>query len=241
MLGRSLQRFTDVNAAFSLQQEASQMVKVLQDLDFIDESGAPLPKGTMACHLFVPEDALLVTDVIIALRGFEFLTAPQVFAICAAFVTEGQCNERSKISDPAVRSGLETCRKVARRLAAKLHFHRLPCCNRCELKSKGVCDGEAMIRARLNPQLCETALRWASGRDFTSAVLSSRVAIGGEGIVIRTLRRLDELMREITFVLRHDLASPEAAQAIQILGVFSDYMVSYLCLFLDLVVSQIFG
>ena len=78
-----------------------------------------------------------------------------------------------------------------------------------------VCDGEPMIKARINPQLCETALQWASGQDFTSAVLSSRVAIGGEGLVTRTLRRLDELMREITFVLRHDLASPEAAQAIQ--------------------------
>ena len=221
MLRRSLQRFTEPEAAMSLQQEATRMVKVLQELDFIDQSGAPLPKGTLACHLFVPEDALLVANVIIALRGFENFTAPQAFAICAAFVTEGH-NPRAKISDKAVGAGLETCRQVARKLAMKLHSHQLPCCNNCGLLKHGIslgfCDGEPMIKARINPQLCETALQWASGQDFTSAVLSSRVAIGGEGIVTRTLRRLDELMREIIFVLRHDLASPEAAQAIQKLG-----------------------
>ena len=216
MLRRSLQRFTEPEAAMSLQEEATRMVEVLQELDFIDQSGAPLPKGTMACHLFVPEDALLVANVIITLQGFENFTAAQAFAICAAFVTEGPYNERLKVSDAAVRSGLETCRKVAQRLASKLHSHQLPCCSNCGLlKPMAVCDGEPMIKACINPQLCETALQWASGQDFTSAVLSSRVAIGGEGLVTRTLRRLDELMREITFVLRHDLASPEAAQAIQ--------------------------
>ncbi len=212
MLHRTLKRFTEPDAAIALQQEAIRMVKVLQELDFIDQSGAILPKGTLACHLFVPEDALLVADVIIALRGFEDFTAPQAFAICAAFVAEGRYNERSKVSDPAVRAGINTCRKVAKRLAFKLHSHNLPCCNTCRLSA---CDGSEMIKARLNPQLCETALQWASGEDFTSAVLSSGVAVGGEGIVTRALRRLDELMREITFVLRHDLASPEAAQAIQ--------------------------
>lgn len=223
MLHRSLKRFTEPHAAISLQQEATRMVKVLQELDFIDLSGACLPKGTLACHLFVPEDALLVADVIIALRGFQDFTAPQAFAICAAFVAEGPYNERAKISDPAVRAGIATCRKVAKKLAFKLHSHNLPCCNNCRLLRPNPlglfghvgCDGEEMIKARLNPQLCETALQWASGDDFTSAVRSSGVAIGGEGIVTRALRRLDELMREITFVLRHDLASPEAAQAIQ--------------------------
>ena len=215
MLRRSLMTFTEPNAARSLQQEATRMVKVLQQLDFVDASGAPLPKGFMACHLFVPEDSLLVTNIIIALRGFESFTAPQAFAICAAFVTEGPYNDRSRISDKTVRNGLDTCRRVARKLAVKLHSHQLPCCKFCGLLNASDCDGEAMIKARLNPQLCETAFQWASGQDFTSAVLSSRLTIGGEGIVIRTLRRLDELMREITFVLRHDLAAPEAAQIIQ--------------------------
>ena len=179
MLHRSLQRFTDPNAALALQQEATRMVKVLQELDFIDRSGAPLPKGTMACHLFVPEDALLVADVIIALKGFEKFTAPQAFAICAAFVTEGPYSDRTKISDKVVRVGLQICRRVARKLASKLHFHQLPCCKTCGLNASG-CDGEAMIKARLNPQLCETAFQWASGQDFTAAVLSSRVATGAK-------------------------------------------------------------
>ena len=216
MLYRSFQRFTNPNAAIALQQEATWMVKVLQELDFVDKSCAILPKGTLACHLFVPEDALLVTNVLIALRGFENLSAAQAFAICAAFVAEGSDNKRLKISDLEVRKGLETCRNVARSLAAKLHSHNLPCCSKCGLlRSSSRCDGSEMIKVRVNPQLCETALQWASGQDFTSAVLSSGVAVGGEGIVTRALRRLDELMREITFVLRHDLGSPQAAQRIQ--------------------------
>ena len=226
MLGRSLQRLTDPFASMRLHQEATRMVKVLQELDFVDKSGAPLPKGMLACHLFIPEDALLVTNVLIALRGFENLSAAQSFAICAAFVAEGSFNERLKISDAGVREGLGTCRKVAQELATALHSHDLPCCNKCGRLTNGnswnsswnlfkVCDGSPMIKARVNPKLCETAFQWASGQDFTSAVLSSGVAIGGEGIVARALRRLDELMREVTFVLRHDLASPGVAQRIQ--------------------------
>ena len=215
MFCRSLQRFTDPDAATKLQQEATQMVKVLQDLDFVDKSGATLPKGMLACHLFIPEDALLVANILVALRGFAQLSAPQSFAICAAFVAEGPCNERLKISDAGVREGLKTCRKEAQELARKLHSHHLPCCNKCGLLKPDVCDGSPMVKARVNPKLCETAFQWASGQDFTSAVLSSGVAIGGEGIVTRALRRLDELMREVTFVLRHDLASPQMAQKIQ--------------------------
>ncbi|CAK9103762.1 ATP-dependent RNA helicase DOB1 (mRNA transport regulator MTR4) [Durusdinium trenchii] len=220
MLSRSLQRFTEPTVAMSRQQEARRMVKVLQELDFVDKSGVTLPKGLLACHLFLAEDALLVADILIALRGFENYSAAQSFAICAAFVAEGSYNDRLKISDSAVCEGLAICRKVAAKLAAKLHSHKLPCCTKCKLLnpiSADVlgCDGTEMIKTRLNPKLCETALQWASGRDFTSAVLSSGVAVGGEGFVIRALRRLDELMREITFVLRHDLASPETARRIQ--------------------------
>ena len=215
MLRRSLQHFTDAEAALTLRQEAMQMVKVLQELCFIDSSGSLLSKGIMACHMFVPEDALLVVHIIQALNNFEDLTPPQSFAICAALVTEGPYPERSKISDRAVRNALVKCRGAARKLAAKLHSHKLLCCRSCP----GVrCNGDPMIIMRLNPQMCETALRWAQGHDFTSAVLSSGMATGGEGLVIRTLRRLDELMRELTFVLRHDLALPAAAEAIQSLG-----------------------
>ncbi|CAJ1351245.1 unnamed protein product [Effrenium voratum] len=215
MLGRSLQRLTDPYASSKLQQEATRMVKVLQELDFVDESGATLPKGTLACHLFVPEDALLVANVLIALRGFAGLSAAQSFAICASFVAEGAIAERWKISDGSVREGVRTCNRVAEELAVTLHSHSVPCCNKCGLLTQSRCDGSVMVKTRVNPKLCETAFQWASGQDFTSAVLSSGVAIGGEGIVARALRRLDELMREVTFVLRHDLGSPEAAQRIQ--------------------------
>ena len=64
MLRRSLQRFTEPEAAMSLQEEATRMVEVLQELDFIDQSGAPLPKGTMACHLFVDSDMFMVRHIL---------------------------------------------------------------------------------------------------------------------------------------------------------------------------------
>lgn len=55
ILTRSLLRFTERDAALWLQQEATEMVKVLQELDFIDQLGGTLPKGALACHLFVPD------------------------------------------------------------------------------------------------------------------------------------------------------------------------------------------
>ncbi|CAE7946250.1 SKI2 [Symbiodinium sp. KB8] len=222
MLSRSLQRYTSPDAAKSLQQEVFCMVQVLEELAFVDQSWATLPKGILACHLFVPEDPLLVANVLIALRGFADYSAAQAFAVCSAFVDEGSYGEPSVISDSKVKIGLETCRQVAQKLAAKLHSHNLPCCSKCGLLKQPVpsgrgrgCSGMDMIKARVNPKLCETAYQWALGQNFARAVITSGVALGGEGIVTRALRRLDELMREITFVLRHDLASPEAAQRIQ--------------------------
>ena len=204
MLSRSLQRYTSPDAAKSLQQEVFCMVQVLEELGFVDQSWATLPKGILACHLFVPEDPLLVANVLIALRGFADYSAAQAFAVCSAFVAEAK-----------IKVGLEICRQAAQKLAAKLHSHNLPCCSKCGLLKHRGCSGMDMIKARVNPKLCETAFQWALGQDFATAVLTSGVALGGEGIVTRALRRLDELMREITFVLRHDLASPEAALKIQ--------------------------
>eukprot|EP00933_Yihiella_yeosuensis_P037915 TRINITY_DN31915_c0_g1_i1.p1 TRINITY_DN31915_c0_g1~~TRINITY_DN31915_c0_g1_i1.p1 ORF type:complete len:347 (+),score=59.59 TRINITY_DN31915_c0_g1_i1:28-1041(+) len=150
-----------------------------------------------------------------ALRGFADFTAAQTFAICACFVAEGGRDDTQQVSDVAVCQAIAICQKVAVNLAKELHNQGLPCCSYCKYLTVGFCTGWDLAKALVNPKFSETALRWARGEDFTTAVLKSRVPVGGEGVVVRALRRLDELMREVSFVLRHHLASPELANAIK--------------------------
>lgn len=189
------------------------MMSVLRSLDYIDGSGAALPKGLIASHLFVPDDAMFITEILIAMRGFTGLDAPQVFALCSCFIAEGPPEKELRLSDAKVRSCINTCRQQARALASTLHRFGLPCCSKCA--GPGVCEGENFVQARVQPKLAETALRWARGADFTTAVLKSGIPSGGEGLVVRGLRRLDELMREMSHILRYDLGAPSLAKSIQ--------------------------
>jgi len=71
------------------------------------------------------------------------------------------------------------------------------------------------LHKRLHCQLANTTLLWAEGADFTEAVRRSGVLVGGEGLLVRTFRRLDELMREVAYVCRYILGLPDLAQQIQ--------------------------
>jgi len=217
MLTNSLLSYADPSAAQELKDEAERKIRALQAMNFVDSSCSALPKGTLACHFFVPDDGLLVSEIVLALRGFIGLSAAQIFAVCACFVAEGRHpnNWKRYISDAKVKESIATCKSVARQMACRLHGFSLPCFERCDQLTCGFCDGAAFAAARVNPSFAETAYRWARGDDFTEAVLQSRVPVGGEGIVVRTLRRLDELMREVTFVLRHDLGATQVADSIR--------------------------
>ena len=217
MLQQSLLSYSNPAAAHELREEAMRRTSALQAMIFLDSSCSALPKGTLACHFFVPDDGLLMSEVVLALRGFTGLSAAQIFAVCACFVAEGKStdNWERHISDTRVKKAIMTCKNVACRMAHQLHSFSLPCFERCEWPTRGFCSGASFAAVRVNPSFAETAYRWACGDDFTQAVLQSRVPVGGEGIVVRTLRRLDELMREVTFVLRHDLGARQVADAIQ--------------------------
>lgn len=117
------------------------------------------------------------------------------------------------MSDPKVLSCIKGCKEQARRLAAALHGVGLLCCSRCP--GIDLCKGNDFVQARVQPKLAETALRWARGEDFTTAVLKSGIPSGGEGLVVRGLRRLDELMREVARILRYDIGAPALADKIR--------------------------
>lgn len=197
------------------------MISVLRRRNFVEDTGQALLKGKIACCMYVPDDSLFMTEVIISLRGFARMTPAQAFALCSCFVAEGPSEEACNVSDRTVLEAIEKCKVLARELARALHDAHLPCCSRCRnLKGSpgergSDCDGSVFVAERVNPKMAETVLRWACGEDFTSAVRASGISVGGEGIVVRSLRRLDELMREVTAVLRHQLNLRDNADLIQ--------------------------
>lgn len=193
-------------AVADLAQEGTAMQAFLHRKSYLEKSGALLPKGEMLARLAVPLDAVFVTEVLIATKGFAGLDVSQIFAVCSCFVGNGpQPKEKVQVGDRDVAAMLDKARGIAVNLYEEFVRDSLQ-------PAGGIVS---FVNARLHPQLADTTLLWAKGVDFTEAVQRSRVSIGGEGVLVRAFRRLDELMREIGYVCKHLLGMPELAAAIQ--------------------------
>jgi len=149
---------------------------------------------------------LFVTEVLVATRGFRDLLPAQIFAVCSAFVGEGPIGKKlPPVSDKIVATVLGESRQIAAKLYEDLAHEKLE-------KAGSVVS---FVNSRVHPQLVNTTLLWASGESFTEAVRRSCIPVGGEGLVVRSLRRVDELMREVAYLCRHALGLPDIASEIQ--------------------------
>lgn len=204
-MGRSFREGSTVDQGILLQEGAA-MRAVLCRRHCIDASGMLLPKGEMVARLSVPLDPIFVAEVIVGTQGFSGLTAAHAFAVCACFVGDGPpSKEKVQVKDRAVAATLDCARRLALGLYEEL----------VEAKLEPPGQIVSFVNARLHCQLANTTLLWAEGANFTEAVRKSGVPVGGEGLLVRTFRRLDELMREIAYICRYILGLPDLAQQIQ--------------------------
>uniref|UniRef100_A0A158R3R5 ATP-dependent RNA helicase DOB1 n=1 Tax=Syphacia muris TaxID=451379 RepID=A0A158R3R5_9BILA len=151
--------------------------RVLRRLQYCDENDVITPKGRVACEIS-SADELMLTEMLFS-GIFTELKPEHMTALLSCFVFEEKA-PNAKLADEL--SGcLRKMQEFAKRIA------------KLTIESKLDIDEEQYVES-FKPQLMDVVYEWCSGASF--AQISQKTEIF-EGSIIRCMRRLEELLREM--------------------------------------------
>uniref|UniRef100_A0A1B0AKL5 Helicase ATP-binding domain-containing protein n=1 Tax=Glossina palpalis gambiensis TaxID=67801 RepID=A0A1B0AKL5_9MUSC len=171
---------TKLKEARSLLQmdELKHRKRVLRRMEYCTAADVIEFKGRVACELS-SADELLVTEMIF--NGiFNDLTTPQTVALLSCFVCDEKSAETIKCAEE-LSGPLRSMQELARRIA-KISTE-------CKLEL----DEEAYVE-KFKPFLMDVVLAWCKGASFLSVCKMTDIF---EGSIIRCMRRLEELLRQM--------------------------------------------
>lgn len=152
--------------------------RVLRRLGYCTQADVIEFKGRVACELS-SADELLVTEMIF--NGvFEKLTIEQCVSLLSCFVCDERSSEAPKTAEE-LSGPLRQMQDLARRIA------------KISLECKLEIDEENYVE-RFKPFLMDVVLAWCKGASFKSICGMTDIF---EGSIIRCMRRLEELLRQM--------------------------------------------
>ncbi|CAE8583613.1 unnamed protein product, partial [Polarella glacialis] len=154
------------------------MKRVLRRLDFIDKDGVVQMKGRMACEL-TSADEILMTEIVFN-NVFADMEANHIIALCSCLVFDEK-SEDPITNNLELMKAFETCKGIARNVAEVMLENKIPI------------DVEEYVQ-KLKPQLMDVVLGWLEGKKFYEIMNQCNLY---EGSVVRVIRRLEELVREL--------------------------------------------
>merc|ERR1712232_1307739 len=154
------------------------MRRTLRRLEFIDKNGVVLLKGRMACEL-TSADEILMTEIVFQ-NVFADMDANSIVALCSCLIFDEK-SEDPIVNNLEIMKAFDTCKGIARKVAEVMLENKLPI------------DVEEYV-GKLKPQLMEVVLAWLEGKKFYEIMNQCNLY---EGSVVRVIRRLEELIREL--------------------------------------------
>ncbi|XP_036382027.1 exosome RNA helicase MTR4 [Megalops cyprinoides] len=152
--------------------------RVLRRLGFATSSDVIEMKGRVACEIS-SADELLLTEMIF--NGlFNDLTAEQATALLSCFVFQENASEMPKLTEQLA-GPLRQMQECAKRIA------------KVSAEAKLEVDEETYLNA-FRPHLMDVVYTWANGSSFSQICKMTDVF---EGSIIRCMRRLEELLRQM--------------------------------------------
>ena len=153
--------------------------QVLRKLGHLDDSGVVTLKGRAACGIDTA-DELLVTELMF--NGvFGALSPPLVAALCSCFIP----TEKSSVETPLqgdLRAAVAQLMDTARMVAEVQHGAGM------EVDVDAYCEAYC-------DTLCDPVLKWCTGTPFGELLRNTDLF---EGTLIRAVRRLDELLMQLS-------------------------------------------
>lgn len=169
--------------AMVMKDELRKMKRVLKHLGHVDVDGVIQTKGRTACEINTANELVVVELVFTGV--FNDLSVEQ----CVALLSCMTYDERMKDADDPT-AGLKSFLSNP--------FHKLQESTRVVAKATSACkieiDEEEMVN-KINPGMMEAVFAWCKGAKFVEV---QKLTGSFEGTTIRTLRRLEELVRQLT-------------------------------------------
>jgi ATP-dependent RNA helicase DOB1 len=153
--------------------------RVLRRLEFTDANDVILMKGRVACEISTG-DELLLTEMIFN-GAFNDLGVDQTVALLSCFVFQEKSDESVRLKDELAKP-LRMMQEAARRIAQVSIECKLPL-------------NEEEYVASFRPELMDVVYAWCQGSKFYQICKMTDVF---EGSIIRAMRRLEELLRQMS-------------------------------------------
>jgi ATP-dependent RNA helicase DOB1 len=177
---RQLKRAMKVSSEMILKEELKGMKRVLRRLGMLNSDNVVEAKGRVACEVD-SADELVVTELIFN-NSFSDLTVEQLVALCSCFVFGEKAKEDAGAGlEEALLTPLRMLQDVAKRVA------------KLKIESKLALDETEYVNT-FDPTLMKVAYEWCKGAKFCDIIKLTEVF---EGSIIRAMRRLEELLRQL--------------------------------------------
>jgi ATP-dependent RNA helicase DOB1 len=167
-----------------MREELKKMKRVLRQLGHVDANGVIQTKGRTACEINTANELVVVELVFSGV--FNDLTVEQSMALLSCMTYD----ERNKDDDGDPARGMKSYLSNP--------FYKLKECARIVAKAAIACkielDEDEFID-KFNPGLMEAVFAWCKGAKFVDV---QKLTGTFEGTTIRTLRRLEELVRQLS-------------------------------------------
>jgi len=154
------------------------MKRVLRRLGYSTAADVIEIKGRIACELSSADELLLTEMMFNGL--FNPMTPPQVAAILSCFCCDEKSSEMPKLTD-ALSGPLRTMQDMARRIA------------RVSKEAKIEVDEDDYVE-KFKPFMMDVVHEWCKGASFATICKMTDLF---EGSIIRSMRRLEELIRQM--------------------------------------------
>lgn len=180
-IAATTQAIATANCDIAMTRTLESMQGVLRRLDYVTAGSRVIDlKGRVAAEISTC-DELVATELIFT-GAFAQLTIEQTVALCSCLVfNEKTADDVVKSLSPQLASPFRVLQETARRVAQVQIDSRLPL----------DCDEFCL---KFSPALMEVCAQWCSGAKFSEICKLSTVF---EGSIIRAMRRLEELLRQL--------------------------------------------
>jgi ATP-dependent RNA helicase DOB1 len=159
--------------------ELKQRMRVLRRLGFTTNSDVIELKGRVACEISAG-DELVLTELIFN-GAFTDLTPEQVVALLSCCVDTQERTSNEVVLKPHLEAPFKLLQETARRIA------------KISIESKIELNEEEYVQ-KFTSTMMPVAYDWACGAKFVDICKTSDIF---EGSIIRALRRLEELLRQM--------------------------------------------
>ncbi|XP_071447333.1 superkiller complex protein 2 [Hetaerina americana] len=176
---KSKLEFMKSHESLSLYPEYCARVRVLRELQYIDQNNHVQMKGRAACQLSSNNQELILTEIIFQ-HVFNSMEPTEMAALLSALVFQAKTN-----IEPVLTKTLEEGKKTIENIAKEVDKMQIDC---------GLEQGEMMNDSKLNFGLVEVVYEWALSKPFAEIVPLTDVQ---EGIIVRCIVQLNEMLQDM--------------------------------------------